>query len=210
MFALTIQAQLDQLASKLNSSNFLWDNFGECNFGKRQLRKVATPKSRNFEKYSFGRKDFNLLTSPLAHSRRTPCMQAQGNLELLGKQCDQYVIPYRGGQKLLEVNKDLAVNNQSYCIDAPKPLPDVVNRDMDILCFQMVQNNNTAGKRMLEADFGNSLIDIHKGMAPRLANNYFKLVQFVHIRAQDREFLGLINESNGSMSAETKFRPGNN
>jgi hypothetical protein len=35
-------------------------------------------------------------------------------------------------------------------------------------------------------------------------------VQFVHIRAQDREFLGLINKSNGSMSAETKFSPGNN
>jgi hypothetical protein len=55
----------------------------------------------------------------------------------------------------------------------------------------MGQNNNSAGKRMLKADFGNSLIDIREDTAarreigarvaidasPRLqsANNYFKL-----------------------------------
>jgi hypothetical protein len=31
----------------------------------------------------------------------------------------------------------------------------------------MGQNNNTAGKRMLKADFGNSLIDIRKDTAAR-------------------------------------------
>ncbi|KAJ7914981.1 hypothetical protein B0H13DRAFT_1872490 [Mycena leptocephala] len=44
--------------------NFQSDNFGECNFGKRQLRKVATPKSRNFELQMEGPQ----LTSPLALS----------------------------------------------------------------------------------------------------------------------------------------------
>ncbi|KAJ7898964.1 hypothetical protein B0H13DRAFT_1884068 [Mycena leptocephala] len=48
--------------------NFLWDNFGECNFGKRQLPKVATPKSRNFENWlavEFTRPDPELSTVPL-------------------------------------------------------------------------------------------------------------------------------------------------